>query len=324
MNKWTLLFLSWVFFFASCEKDEIPIAKHPPGESKTTAVEMGNYYPDQVWYNIETNTEVARNHKTDWDLAFENTGPGWRITINSANIAYIAHTNETDVTLVKDTTGMDWKWDEFSGNLDSTAIGDWKTNQRILILNRGKDELGKSLGISKLFIDSVTDSHFYFRYTKLNSDTWNSGSVAKDANYFYSYFSLKGTGSQVQIAPPMKDWDLLFSQYTFVFYDMTPIVPYLVTGVLLNPNQPLSNKVFDKSFEDITSNDMLQPSANQRIDNIGYNWKWYDFDAGYYVTDPSRNYIFTSQSGRVFKIHFLDWYNQHGEKGTANFEYSEL
>jgi hypothetical protein len=324
MKNLFFLFAICVLAFSSCMKEEIPVSPHAPGELESKQVELGIYYSDQVWYNIENGMEVARNHKTAWDLAFENNGPGSRITINSANIPYIAKTNETDITLVKDTTGATWYWDEFSGNLDSTAIGDWAANPQIYLLNRGKDEFGKPLGISKLFIDSTTDNNFYFRYAELSSDVWSSGVINKDSDYFYSYFSLKGTGSQVQIAPPAKDWDVLFSQYTFVFYDMVPIVPYLVTGVILNPNDPYSLKVFDKNFEAISREDIMNPKANERIDNIGYNFKWYDFDAGYYITDPSKNYIFRNQQGKMFKIHFLDWYNQAGEKGSPSFEYSEL
>ncbi|MFT4752674.1 MAG: hypothetical protein ACI9GM_001273 [Salibacteraceae bacterium] len=324
MKKLFSFLVVFVVFFASCEKDEIPVAKHAPGEVETQEVRLGNYYPDQVWYNIAEGVEVSRNNKTAWDLAFENNAPGWRLTINSANNAYISPTGKTDITQVKDTIGAIWKWDEFSGNLDSTAIGNWQDQSQIYILDRGKDELGKPLGTSKFLIDSVDANTFYFRHAAINEDTWTTANINKDSSYFFSYFSLIGTGNQVQIAPPTQDWDLLFSQYTFVFYDMTPIVPYLVTGVLFNPSKTYSTQVFDKPFEAISSSDILSPIANQRIDNIGYNWKRYDFDQGYYITDPSKNYVFRTQNDKMYKLHFLDFYSQQGEKGTISFEYSEL
>lgn len=324
MKNWGIFIALSFVFLSSCMKEEQPIQPHEPGELETNQVEMGIYYPDQVWFDMETGMEVARNHKTDWDLAFENNTPGWRITMNSALNARLAKTGTTDITQVTDTTGADWLWDEFSGNLDSTAMGDWRDNPEIYILKRGQDEFGKYLGTTKLLIDSVSDTHFHFRHAEISQTNWTSATIAKDSNYFFSYFSLKGTGNQVQIAPPTKDWDLLFTQYTFVFYDMIPIVPYLVTGVVLNHNQTYSRKVFDKSFESITSKDLVNYDANQRIDNIGYDWKWYDFDARLYITDPSKNYVFISQTGKAYKIHFLDWYNENGEKGTPTFEYAEL
>ncbi len=324
MKKWILISVVFSVFASSCSKDEIPVPKHLPGESLTDVVDMGNLYPDQIWYNIETNTEVSRNKKTDWDLAFENNNDGWHITLNGANLAYASPTGKADITAVHDTVGADWRWDEFSGNLDSTAIGDWRITPQIYLLNRGIDEVGKSLGFTKIRMDSATETHFYFRHAELNSDTWIAAEIVKDPNYFYSYYSLNNTGNQVQIAPPMTTWDIVFTQYTFVFYDMDPVVPYLVTGVILNPNLPQSNKVFTKEFESITLADLSAPNYTDRIDNIGYNWKWYDFDVGYYTTDPSKNYIFRTQSGKFYKIHFLDWYNQGGEKGSPRFEYSEL
>lgn len=324
MKNWGFILIGMMLFFGSCEKDEIPVQPHAPGDVTNKEVEIGNYYSDQVWYSIENGEEVARNHKTDWDLAFECNEPGWRITMNSANIAYSSATGETDLLAITDTIGMTWKWDEFSGNLDSTAIGDWRTTPEIFVLNRGKNELGKPLGLTKLIFDSVTDEAFYFRHTEFNTNQWISDSVIKNADYTFSYFSLKGTGSQVDIAPPKTEWDIVFTQYTFVFYDMTPIVPYLVTGAILNPNNTYSAKRFDKEFSDITSDDILSSVYNQRIDNIGYDWKYYDFDNGYYITLPEKNYIFRAQSGKMFKIHFLDWYNNQGEKGSPSFEYSEL
>mgnify|MGYP000155923454 FL=1 len=323
-NIWSILSVVSVLFFASCEKDEIPVEPHPPGNVVSQQVEMGYYYPDQIWFNIETGTEVSRNHKTAWDLAFECNDPGWRVTINSANNAYIAQTEETDINAVTDTTGMDWKWDEFSGNLDSTAIGDWRSNPKIYVLDRGKDEVGKHLGVSKLMVDSVTADSFYFKFSDIQGTSWVNASISKDSNYVFSYFSLNSGGQQVTIAPPKTEWDIVFTQYTFAFYDMDPVVPYLVTGVLLNPYHAYSTKCYDQNFADITLNSTSNYSYNQRIDNIGYDWKYYDFDQGYYITLPEKNYIFRSHNGKKYKIHFLDWYNDQGQKGSPTFEFSEL
>ena len=323
MNKWTSVLVLFTLLFSSCEKEEIPVAKHTIGETESIEVAIGNYYSSQVWFNIENGTEVARNNKTDWDLAFENNEPGWRITMNTANFSSIARTNKTDITAITDTIGNTWSTDECSGNLDSTGIGNWKKGTGIYILNRGKDEQGKHLGFTKFLIDSVTDQNFYFRYATLNETDWTSAKITKDNNYLFSYFSLRDK-KQVQIAPPTKDWDLLFSQYTHIFHDMTPAATYLVTGVLLNPQSTYSAKVFDKTFEEITSNDISELNTNNRIDNIGYDWKSYNINKGYYTTNIFKSYVLKSQSEKLYKIHFLDWYNDQGEKGVFNIEYSEL
>jgi hypothetical protein len=324
IDNWFLTLFIAVLFLSSCEKDELPVPPHPPGNILTEQVEMGAYYPDQIWFDIETGTEVSRNHKNDWDLAFECNNPGWRITLNSASNAFIAPTGKIDINTVIDTVGLVWQWGASSGNLDSTAIGDWKTTPQIYVLDRGKNELGGHLGFTKLMIDSVNTDDFFFRFSDLTGNTWTSATVSKDSSYIFSYFSLKSGGQQVTIAPPKKDWDIVFTQYTHTFHDMNPPVSYLVTGVLLNPYLTYSAKCFDKEFSKITNNDILNYTFNNKQDNIGYDWKFYDFSQGYYVTLTKKNYIFKSHSGKMYKIHFLDWYNTKGEKGSPTFEYSEL
>ncbi len=311
-------------FLGACQKDEIPIPAHTPGEINAKIVEMGSLYPEQIWYDIETGTEISRNKKTAFDLAFECTADGWHIVLNGANRMQVAPAPDTFLPTVSDTNGLTFNWDSHTGNLDSTGIGDWTQTKELYILDRGKDEFGKSLGLAKVMFDSVTPTTFYFRYAAFNGTSWTSTSVEKDSNYVYSYFSFKNGGEQVWIAPPKTEWDLCFTQYTYIYYDMSPVVAYIVTGVLLNPYNANSAQITDKQFDAITLDDALNYPLISIIDNIGWDWKSYDFDAGYYITNPNKNYIFTAKSGVLYKIHFLDWYNQQGQKGTANFEFSRL
>ena len=59
---------------------------------------------------------------------------------------------------------------------------------------------------------------------------------------------------------------------------------------------------------------------NNQQDDIGYNWKYYDFDNEIYNVDLYINYIIKNQEERYFKLHFLDFYNNNGEKGYPLFE----
>ena len=321
-NLFSYLIVS-VLFFASCEKDEIPVAPHPPGEVNAKEIVMGPLYPDQIWYNMESGMEVSRNYKALWDIGFECNNDAWHIVLNSAGRMQVAATNDTSLIAVTDTFGLNFSWDSHTGNLDSTGIGDWRIKPQVYVLDLGHDEKGKSLGLGKVAFDSVTETTFYFRYANFNDTVWKSTSIAKDTNYVYSYFSYK-TEEQVWTAPPKREWDICFTQYTYIYYYMSPMVAYLVTGVTLNPTNTFSTTDFDKPFADITIDDIPTYTFNNRIDNIGWSWKKWDFDAGYYVTFPKQNYIFRAQSGKMYKIHFLDWYNADGQKGTASFEFSEL
>ena len=324
MKNWVLVSIAALFLFSSCEKDETPITPHTPGELQTSEIVMGTLYADQIWYNIESNTEVSRNNKTDWDLAFDCTDDGFHVLLNSANRMQVALTQDSNLSTVTDTNGIGFTWDSHTGNLDSTGIGNWKNTSNLYVIDRGRDEVGKTLGLRKIIFDSLVNQTYHFRFSDFDGTQWTQFTIEKDSNYTHSYFTFNNNGKAISIAPPKKDWDLCFTQYTYIYYYMNPMVAYLVTGVTMNRDNPFSIQVFDKSFEDINSQDILNYPSSKRVDNIGFDWKFYDFDNGYYVTLPSKNYIFRTQTGKMYKIHFLDWYNNKGEKGTPSFEYAEL
>ena len=56
------------------------------------------------------------------------------------------------------------------------------------------------------------------------------------------------------------------------------------------------------------------------INVIGYDWKIYDFDTGFYTIDPSATYILSDTEGYFYKLRFIDFYNENGEKGSINIK----
>lgn len=315
--------IALVLFATSCHKEEQPIPPHPPGDDLQTQIEMGKLYADQVWFDLENNREISRNKKTIWDISFECSPTGTHVTLNSSNNMRAARSGETEIENVTDTTGLIFKWDEPSGNLDSTAIGNWTSHKEIYVVDGGTDELGNHRGMLKLVIDSLIDSTYYFRFAGWADTEWTSASATKDGTYYYSYFSFT-TNEQLVIAPPKADWDFVFTQYTNAFYELNPPVPYLVTGVLLNPQFAFSAKIFDIPFAEINRDNSLTYPFNTRLDNVGFDWKTFDLNAGYYTVNSKQNYVITTHSGKLYKMHFLDWYSEDGIKGTATIEYAEL
>ena len=110
--------------FCSCEKNEMPVPAHDAGNVVTSSVKMEVNYRYQVFFDLENNTIVQQNVKTDWDLGFESTVAGNRVILNSAKLMFAAVTNQTDFLLVTDTVGLRFKWDVPSGNLDSKTSKD--------------------------------------------------------------------------------------------------------------------------------------------------------------------------------------------------------
>jgi hypothetical protein len=320
-NKTSVLFgVVTLLILVACEKDEIPIAKRAPGNVITTQVEMGSDYADQLFYSLSNNRVVSQNKKTDWDLGFEATTDGWHIVLNTARGGAAANTGKTDVASVSSVNDAEWRWDAHSGNLDSTAIGDYRGKNEVYLIDRGYDELGTHTGYRKIVLLDVTETYYSIKVAELDGTNETTIRIEKDTTVNFVSFSFN-QNKVVSIQPPKQEWDLLFTQYIHLFED--PPVPYLVTGVLINRNLE-ATAVYDKPFEEISFDNVDQYSFSKAINVIGYDWKEYSFNAGSYVIFPEKNYIVKSHEGRYFKLHFIDFYNENGDKGAPLMEIQEL
>ncbi|HET8962741.1 MAG TPA: hypothetical protein VFM99_02505, partial [Chitinophagales bacterium] len=59
--KRVLIFFLPIFYllFSSCEKEELPITPHDPGDIITTSVNMDASYKWQIYFDLKTNTIVS-------------------------------------------------------------------------------------------------------------------------------------------------------------------------------------------------------------------------------------------------------------------------
>jgi hypothetical protein len=134
------------------------------------------------------------------------------------------------------------------------------------------------------------------------------------------------------IAPERDAWDLQFTMYTHIFNE-TPdnieqpdtLIPYLVTGVLQNPNGVAVAEHFEKPFAEITLGEAMSLVFDEdNIDVIGYDWKYFNFEAVTYDVLPNRVYIIRDTEGYLYKLQFIDFYSTTGEKGHPKFEFQRL
>lgn len=316
-----LILIIGTFFFVACEKEEIPIEAHDPGDVITTSVFMQSDYRNQLYFDLETNKMIKQNHKTEWDLGFETSASGNKVVLNTSKLMYAANTQQSNFASVVDTVGLNFMWDAASGNLDSTAIGNWTANN-VYVIDRGFDELGAHQGFSKIEFLSVNSTEYAVHFANLDGTNDVTMNIPKDVNHNLTFLSLNGNIANIE--PPKENWDLAFTQYTYIFYDETPITPYIVTGCLSNRNKVEVAQVFNKEFADITLNDVNNYSFSTDIDVIGYSWKEYDFDTSSYIIYYTKNYIIKSTEGKYYKLHFIDFYDGFGVKGTPTFEFQEL
>ena len=307
--------------FFSCEKEEIPISPHSPGNIQTNQIELGTDYRFQTFYDLGSNSIVSNNLKTEWDLGFESGIDGYHIILNSSTYSSLAYVDNVSFYDTISTSNLTWNWDNPDGNLDSTAFGDYRNKNGFFVYDRGFDLNGNSRGYKKILIDSINDFLYQIIYSNLDNSEPNSFNINKDNSVEFTCFSFD-LNTVENIQPPSNDWDLLFTQYTHLYSDTTTPA-YLVTGVVLN-SEVLVAEDNSFSFEEINYSTINQLNFTYNKDAIGFDWKEYNFDAGFYTVNSNLNYIIKDRQQRYFKLRFTDFYNSNGDKGCPTFEIQEL
>jgi hypothetical protein len=323
IKRYAKLFLVLTLLYG-CRRDELPVKPHEAGDVTTATVDMDPLYKYQVYFSLRTNSEVGRNEKTVWDLGFESSADGYHVVLNgAASMFAMSVANATfEQVSIADTVGFAFnrKWDSFTGSLDSTAMGDWRSAKPVYIIDRGFDEKGRARGWSKVQVLSVSSTSYRMRVAKPDGTDERIIEIAKDSTYNLSFLSLS-SGLRVTVEPPRDAWDIALSQYTYVFYDMDPPVPYLVTGCVLNRFGTSAYEDTTTSFESTTIATVKPDQLSSDITSIGYDWKYFD---GSKYTVRANNYIIRDSRGLLYKFHFTGFYNAAGIKGNPQWEFQRL
>jgi len=322
---------------SSCFKEDKKIQPYDRGNRTTVKIELTQDYKYQVYYSLGETGVVSSNNKKDFDLAFESSADGSHILLNTADFMTAAATNETNLENVITQAGLTFSFDPSSGNLDSTSFGNWFTGNsldtiysgQVYVIDRGYDELGNLLGFRKIIFDSLVGMTYYFRYANLNNSGLISASVKKKTDVNFVYYSFVDPLGNVQPEPAYASYDLLFTQYTTLLYtNEGDPYPYLVTGVLLNRFE--TYVAFDSihPFDSISMETAQNLVFTKQLDRIGYTWKSVvgDVESGQvsYVVNADWNYIIQAKDGFYYKLRFIGFYNEQGEKGYPTFEYQKL
>jgi hypothetical protein len=334
-----ITFILFAFLLSACFKEDEKVAPHDPGNVSTETIEMTKDYRYQVYFGLGSGQVVSTNLKTEWDLGFECTAKGWHIILNTSGFMLAAESGHSEFTQPIDTVGYKWNFDVSNGNLDSTAIGNWvefhspdsakSYSNEVYVINRGYDEAGNLRGFRKIVFEEVGDSSYRIRFAKLDGSDDSTYIITKDPAYNYVYFSFDGGGKQLTLEPPKYEWDLCFTQYTtLLFTDAGEPYPYLVTGVLSNPSTIEVAQDTLYNFSDISLDIVDNLIYSRTLDEIGYDWKDIvgDVNTGNvsYVIVEGRNYVIRDMQGFYYKLRFVSFYNNSGDKGYPTFEYQRL
>ncbi|MGB3527310.1 MAG: HmuY family protein [Flavobacteriales bacterium] len=309
--------------FSGCVKDEIPVPKQPRYAVECVA-RVGPAYDQQLWFDLGSYSVVAQNSKMDWDLAFESAPDGWQVRLNYARLMRSHRAMEPDISQPSDTTGFGntWKIDLPNGRSDSVALKDWRSELPVFILDLGYGTNGLPVGLRKLQLTGVNATSYAFSIARMDGSDVQHHTLQKDPARPYAHFSIN-SGSTVTIAPPLGSYDMVFTQYTEQFYAPDPYLAYLVTGTVNGYSGARVTQV-NGDFTSVSLNDTIAHPFSTDEDIIGYDWKDYSFDTGTYEVYSNQVYIVQDLDGQFFKLHFVDYYDEQGLRGSPKFEVMPL
>jgi hypothetical protein len=101
-----------------------------------------------------------------------------------------------------------------------------------------------------------------------------------------------------------------------------------VNGVLLNDSLVMAAMDSVTSFVDIDREMAETFTLSQQKDTIGYQWKKVNGDVTSgnitYSVRSDWSYIIRDDKGLLYKLRFIDFYNNQGEKGYPTIEFQRL
>jgi len=337
MNRFIYILPLLLVTLSSCFKEDERIEPMERGEKTTVTIEMTQQYKYQVYFSLEEGKAIATIDKQSHDLLFDSRPGRSGIYMNTANFMMAAATGKNNFQDVTSASGYNFQFDASSGHPDTLAIPGWFTvngsdtaySRQVFLINRGFDELGNQLGFRKIIFDSLKGNTYYFRHARLNENTGTQAQISKRPGRNFVNFSLGQQPGLVEAQPDSRLFDLIFTQYTTLLYTNTgQPYPYLVTGVLLNPENTWCAVDSTMQFDAITREHALEMEYTNKPDIVGYDWKRVvgDVSTGivFYEVRSERNHLIKTKTGYYFKMRFIGFYNNNGEKGYPTIEFQRL
>lgn len=315
----------FILLLSSCFKEDVIVPMPEQGDIQTGVIALGQYYSQQVFYDLSGNSIISSNTITDWDIAFECEEDQWHITLNAAKMMYAGNSRDTTFANISSADGLDMLFDKSDGDMDSTAIGKWyyfennvaKSHRYVYVLDLGTDGSATNIGMKKITLD-IVEGNYNLKYANLDGSNLKNTVISKDPTFRHMYFSFKDD-AVVNIAPAKDLWSLKFSKYATMLESNRQDYPYLVTGALLNP-ELVSVAIDTGDFFEFSIHDTIKHLFSKEKDFIGYDWKYYSFDDEMYSIVPYKNYIIKNHDGFFYKLRFISFYDEFGTKGSITIE----
>lgn len=320
MRHWIYRILAAAALMA-CEKEELPVA---PALGGTFTAGMGGDYNTSLFYHLGSASFVQTERRDSYHLALLNGAEPY-LYLNGANFMRAKQTGTSNFAAVQDTSGYGtWGFDYPTGTTSRTALGSWwdaqgNSKEEVYLLDLGYDLQYSPIGCKKV---QVLGSRSNFSLRVANLDGTQDTLIAVDPSATAVRTRIALLPGYTAIAEPdAQAWDLQFAQYTdFDLTDAGDTLYYLVRGVLTNPSRTRALKVTDTPWELITATWVEGKTLSTDWNAIGYDWKAFPLSSNVYQIVPDQYYVLQDGEGTLYKLRFLDYYNDQGEKGYAKFE----
>lgn len=319
------------FLFSSCFQEIDTVAIEKTVENNFTS--QFSIYSNVTFYKIYENTtqEVVNRKLGLWDLAFQSAKEGDNVLVNYTISGRAIKTGTSDFSQVDKTTveelfdSEDWKFNDpaYSNIKDSIALKDWE-NKEVYLVYRGNTFSPENAYYKLQFLSKTTES-YTFQYSHVESTTAIEKTIKRTqslANVYYSF----DIGDTVEHEPNMNEWDFYFTPYNGWFETLTAGVfaPYNLTGVMINNENGVQvAQVFDEliAYEDINLTLAENSDFTSWKGAIGSTWKKIpSTENPIYAMDTTKKYILKLANGDYYKLRFIDFYDETGEKGYTSFE----
>ena len=299
--------------------------------SQTVSISPG--YTNRTFYQMNSGT-VSTVSNTNWDLGFQLRGRAGAIIINSKNNVKLWNANKSvadwSTMSVSDTTGLLIPTNEFHNSEETWNVGAFNTTNdpanlfdlgwglydqathlitgdSVYFISLSNSTIFKKLKIEKL--DGYTYD-YTFRFADLDGSNEVVDTVLKSAfpSKFFAYFSIVNNVA-IDREPVYNAWDLSFESYKSA--NVIPGSYYSVAGVLSNDSVFVA-KAYPVDTALTNVGGLLY---SNKMNAIGFNWKFYDQPNNLWVIADSTIYFVKDRSNVTWKVVFT------GFGGGANGEF---
>lgn len=321
--KQLLFLLIPAVLLLGCLPEDERVEPYDRGDLEEGQAEMGVRYGTHLFFDLSTGKFTGSALRTSWDMGicFESEEEG--LSLNTAIFQEVAFTEATDLGEVRDDSGLEFlrEYPESPlAQLEKTSLEAGK----VFVLALGATPNGVLLDTVKCRVIQWAERSLQFEWAPLKESNFFSAEVVSDPEHRLRYFSFSDPSGTVEVAPPDAEWDLWFTTYTDGLESAGEIIPYLVNGVLVNPKGMGVGRLDEIAFPEIGASLAGGIELTDSVTAIGYDWKEFDFSAGTYSIFSGKHYIIKDQAGFWYKLRFVDFYNEAGEKGYPTFEYQLL